>query len=222
MVTLLRWFKENSLKVNPKKFKFMILGKTPREPILLDNRLTFKDHVDMLRRTANYKLHALRRIRKYLTVEKTKLLYNTFINSQFNYASVIWMFCLKKDYLKIEKNQYKALKIIYNSGESHEELLTRSNEVSVHQKHLRALATESYKSLADINPDFMKPYFKIKEMPYNLRNGYALKLPSTNSTYYGIDSVLFRACLLRNQLPLSVKQSQSLSRYAGHDFVIIY
>ena len=54
----------------------------------------------------------------------------------------------------------------------------------------------------------MKPYFKIKEMPYNLRNGYALKLPSTNSTYYGINSVLLRACLLRNQLLLSLKQGQ--------------
>ena len=69
----------------------MILGKTPRQPVILninqikveesqkiillgltiDNRLTFKDHVDMLCSTANYKLHALRRIRKYLTVEKT-------------------------------------------------------------------------------------------------------------------------------------------------------
>ena len=221
------------MKVNPKKFQFMILGKTPRQPIILninqikvdksqkvvllgltiDNRLTFKDHDDMLCSTANYKPHALRRIRKYLTVEKTKLLYNAFINSQFNYASVIWMFCRKKDYLKIEKIQYKALKIIYNSSESYEELLARSNEVSIHQKHLRALATEIYKSLADINPDFMKPYFKIKEMPYNLRNGYALKLPSTNSTYYGINSVLFRACLLWNQLPLSIKQSQSLLEF---------
>ena len=113
MVTLLRWFKENSMKVNPKKFQFMILGKTPRQPIILninqikvdksqkvvllgltiDNRLTFKDHVDMLCSTANYKLHALRRIRKYLTLKKTKLLYNPFINSQFDYASVMWMFC---------------------------------------------------------------------------------------------------------------------------------
>ena len=123
------------------------------------------------------------------------------------------MFCRKKDYLKIEKIQYKALKIIYNSSESYEELLTRSNEVSIHQKHLRALATEIYKSLADINPDFMKPYFKIKEMPYNLRNGYALKLPSANSTYYGINSVLFRACLLWNQVPLTIKQSQSLLEF---------
>ena len=120
------------------------------------------------------------------------------------------MFCRKKDYLKI---QYKALKVIYNTSESYEELLTRSNAVSIHQKHLRALATDIYKSLADINPDFMKPYFKIKEMPYNLRNGYALKLPSTNSTYYGINSVLFRACLLWNQLSLSIKQSQSLHEF---------
>ena len=36
MVTLLRWFKENSMKSNPKKFQFMILGKTPRQPIILN------------------------------------------------------------------------------------------------------------------------------------------------------------------------------------------
>ena len=75
---------------------------------------------------------------------------------------MIWIFCRKKDYLKIEKIQYKALKNIYSSSESYEELITRSNEMSVHQKHLCALATEIYKSLADLNPDFMKPYFIIK------------------------------------------------------------
>ena len=167
----------------------------------------------MLGSTANYKLHALRRIRKYLTLQKAKLLYNAFINSQFNYVSVIWMFCRKKDYLKIKKIQYKAFKIIYNSSESNEEFFTRSNEVSIHQKHLLASATEIYKSLADINPDFMKLYFIIKEMPYNLRNGCALKLQSANSTYYEINSVFFRACLLWNRLPLSVKQSQSLIEF---------
>ena len=116
MVNLLRWFKENSMKANPKKFQSMILGKTSRQPIMLnvnqikvkesqkvlllgltiDNQLTFKDHVDMFGSTANYKLHVLRRIRKYPTPVKARLLYNAFINSQFNYASVIWMFCRKK------------------------------------------------------------------------------------------------------------------------------
>ena len=63
--------------------------------LTIDNRLTFKDHINILLRRASFKLHALRRIRKCLTAVKTKLLYNAFINSQFNYASIIWMFCHK-------------------------------------------------------------------------------------------------------------------------------
>ena len=34
--------------------------------------------------------------------------------------------------------------MIYNSNESYDELLTRSNVMSIHQKHLRALATEIF------------------------------------------------------------------------------
>ena len=72
---------------------------------------------------------------------------------------------------------------------------------------------EIYKSLADKNPYFMKIYFIIKELPDNLRNGCALKLPSANSTYYGINSFLFSAYLLWNRLPVSVMQSQSLLEF---------
>ena len=123
------------------------------------------------------------------------------------------MFCHKQDYLKISKMRYKGLKIVYNSNESYEELLILNNEVSIHQKQLRILATEVFKSLADLNPDFMKSYFTIKEIPYCLRNGNFLKIPSARSTRYGTNSILFRACLVWNKLPLSVKQSQSLIEF---------
>ena len=121
------------------------------------------------------------------------------------------MFFRKKDYLKIEKIQYKALKIIFNSNESYEELLTCSNEVSIHQKPLRALATEIYNILADINPDFMKPYFIIKEMPYNLRNGCALKLPSANSTYYGTNSVTVFQSMFAVESATTLRQAKSVT-----------
>ena len=202
------------MKPNPKNFQFMILGKSTRQSIILNINnlkiresssvvllgLTIDNHINILLRRASFKLHALRRIRKYLTAVKAKLLYNAFINSQFNYASIIWMFCHKQDYLKIEKIQYKALKIVYNSNESYEELLLRNNEVSIHQKQLRILATEVFKSSANINPDFMKSYFTIKELPYCLRNGNFLKIPSTRSKRYGMNSILFRACLVWNKL----------------------
>ena len=87
-----------------------------------------------------------------------------------------------------------------------------NNEVFIHQKQLRKLATEIYKSLTDINPDFMKNYFSIKEIPYSLRNG-VLKIPSARSTYYGTNSIHFRACLLWNKLPNTLKESQSLPEF---------
>ena len=123
------------------------------------------------------------------------------------------MFCHKQDYLKIEKIQYKALKIVYNSNESYEELLLRNNEVSIHQKQLRILATEVFKNLADINSDFVKSYFTIKEIPYCLRHKIFLKIPSAISTHYGTNSILFRESLVWNKLPLSVMQSQSLIEF---------
>ena len=75
---------------------------------------------------------------------------------------MIWIFCRKKDYVKNEKNPTKTLKIICNSNESYDELVTYSSDVSIHQKYWYALVTKIYKSLVDINPDFMKPYFTIK------------------------------------------------------------
>ena len=101
------------------------------------------------------------------------------------------MFWHKQDYLKIAKIQYKALKIVYNSNESYEELLLRNNQVSIHQKQLRILATAVFKSFADLNADFMKSYFKIKEIPYCFRNGNFLKILSARSTPYRTNSILF-------------------------------
>ena len=73
------------------------------------------------------------------------------------------------------------------------------------------MATEVFTSLIDINTNFTKSYFTIKEIPYCLQNGNFLKIRSAHSKRYGTNSVLFRACLVWNKLPLSVKQSESLN-----------
>ena len=70
------------------------------------------------------------------------------------------MFYHKRDYLNI----------VYNSNDSYEELLLRNNDVPIYQKQLRILDTEVFKSLTDINPDSMKPYFAIKEILCCLRD----------------------------------------------------
>ena len=49
--------------------------------ITIDKHLDFKKHIENLCWNANYKLHAVLRMRKNLVVEKAKLLSNTFIDS---------------------------------------------------------------------------------------------------------------------------------------------
>ena len=127
--------------------------------IKIDKKLVFKEHIENSCRTDQCKFHVLTRIRKYLTLDKAILLGNTFVNSQFNYAPLIWMFCRKTLYHKIEKIHHRTLKVIYQSEESYENLLLESSSVSVHQRHLRFLVTEIYKSTTEINSEFMWFYF---------------------------------------------------------------
>ena len=105
--------------------------------VKIEKQLKFKSHIEELCRKAAYKLHALRRIRKYLTVEKAKLLANAFINSQFTYASLIYMFAGKSSVAKISKIYFRTLQIVYNYDKSYDDLLNFSNEVSIHPRHLR-------------------------------------------------------------------------------------
>ena len=81
------------MKANPENFQFMILSKKSYQPqkfsvnnftidesvevqllgLTIDNELNFSKHIGKLCRNAQYKLNVLRRIRKYLNLEKAKM-----------------------------------------------------------------------------------------------------------------------------------------------------
>ena len=88
----------------------------------------------------------MRHIRKSLTIEKVQILGNAFIDSQFNYTPLLWMFCRKTFYLKIGKIHHKTLNVFYESSDTYDKLLLQINTVSEHQRHLRFLMTEYKKS----------------------------------------------------------------------------
>ena len=119
---------KNTLKINSIKVEsnddVLLLESTT------DKRLTFKQDIE------NHKLHSLRRIRKFLTIEKAKILGNVFIDSQFNYAPLLWMLSRNTLYSKMGKIYHKTLKVIYESNDTYVNLLLQSNTVSVHQRHI--------------------------------------------------------------------------------------
>ena len=83
--------------------------------------------------------------KKILDIDKAKLLCNVFVDSQFNYAPLIWMFYHETTYLNIQKIRHKTVKVIYQSDAFHDGLLQLNNSVSLRQRHLRFLLRK-YKS----------------------------------------------------------------------------
>ena len=151
--------------------------------LTIDHKLKFYAHIDKLCKTARFELQALRRIKTFLTLEQAKLLVNSFVNTQFGYAPLIWMFTSKNSMLKVNEIHRRTLRLVYDDCNSiYEELLVSYNDTSIHQKHLRHLAIEVYKSLTNLNPEFMWPFFKNKSIPYNSRNGnICILLPARSS-----------------------------------------
>ena len=81
-----------------------------------------------------------KKVYHYRKSQEDKILGNAFLDSQFIYALLLWVFCRKTLRSKIDKIHHKTLKVIYESNDTYDNLLLLSNTVSVH--YLRFLITE--------------------------------------------------------------------------------
>ena len=107
--TVLKWFHDNEMKSNDDKCHCIVatqentyinIGSEVVESsdsvellgVLIDKNLNFNEHISALIKKGNQKLHALARISKYLCEDKIKIIMKTFIQSQFNYCPLVWMF----------------------------------------------------------------------------------------------------------------------------------
>ena len=139
--------------------------------------------MENLSKKASFKLNALRRIRKFLTVEKTRIMANAFINSQFNYAILIWIFASKITINKILTIHYRTLQVVYSEyHKSYEDLLQINKGISTHQKHLSILTLEVYKSIMQFNLEFMWHCFNTNPISNNVRRGSRLLIPPAKPT----------------------------------------
>ena len=108
------WLKLNHLRVSISKSKFMIIGSSQRPNkidsisfkvdnmdldevssfkylgIVINNRLTWQDHVDQMFSKINKKLGLLKRIRYCLPLDARLLFFNSYVLPLFDYADIVW------------------------------------------------------------------------------------------------------------------------------------
>ena len=79
-----------------------------------------------------------------MSLEKRRTLMKAFIESQFNYCSLIWMLHSRTLNNKINHIHETVLKTVYSSFN---ELLDEDSSFSIHQRNVQSLAIEIYKYL---------------------------------------------------------------------------
>ena len=94
-----------------------IIGSKSVKPLVIqiDNKLNFNEHVTKICIKENQKLHALKRIAKYLDSEKLRIIMKTFIESSFNYFLLTWVFHSRQLNNKLNKLHEWALRMVYKN-----------------------------------------------------------------------------------------------------------
>ena len=118
----------------------------------IDSKLSFDNHVKKaVCAKASRKVNAFSRVANFITFEQAKLLYNSFIMSNFGYCPLIWMFCGKTANEEINRIHKRALRRLHNDFNSNfEELLARTGEKRF-----------IYKILKSCFWKFSSPYIKL-------------------------------------------------------------
>ena len=231
----IQWYVDNGMEASPSKFQAIVLSSKPIQPVLvnvhgnvfirsesvvkalgvhIDTHLNFNHHAKELCLKASRQLNAFARIAKYLTIECKLLIFRSFIMSNFDYCPVVWHFCGKKYNDKIEKIQKRALSIVFNDHEcDYDILLNKANMKSVFQLRVNRMLTEIYKTINGINPSYLNEIFKLKNVPYAMRDNSRMDQPLRKNTNFGLRSVTYVGSKIWNSLPANVKNAEDLVNF---------
>ena len=227
------WFYENYMVLNAEKCHFMCLGKNTEEEtfifngivmrnskeekilgVIIDNKLSFKSHINDLCKKASKKLAALSCLSRFLNNSEKKLVFNSVLKSQFNYCPLVWMFCSRTSNNMINMIHERALRVVQNDFTSDLDiLLQNSNDICNHHRNIQTLLIEVFKIKNELAPPIMDSMFARRENPYNLRNFREFEMERKTTVKYGIESISYRSPQLWELLPEDLKSMSSLSQF---------
>ena len=234
-ISVIIWFENNFMKLNEDKCHFLIAANTNEHlwvkvgneliwessaekllGITIDKNLDFNTHLSILCNKVSQKVTALSRLVKFIPFYKKRILLKTFIESQFSYCPLIWMFCSRKMNRKINHVHERALRIVYNDyTTSFKDLLIKDKTVSIHHRNIQYVATEMYKVVNNISPSIIQEIFEkyTGEGP-STRLGSAFIRPKVNTVYMGENSLRnFGPLVWNNMLPENFKTCSTLIEF---------
>ena len=232
MSILIKWFNDNYFKMNIDKCHLLVtkhgdnISATIDKYVIpasksvqllgvqIDCNLDFNEHVSNICKKVSKKLHALYRVSQYMNKNKLRIIMKAFIESQFGYCPLVWMFHSRTLNNRINALHEKALRLVYNDSIlPFQDLLTLDQSFTIHHRNLQKLATEMFKVKNNLSPAFMKNVFPDSTNPYNLRNAPEFDSTNIHTVHNGTETISFRGPKTWKLVPQEIKNSKSLREF---------
>ena len=152
------------------------------------------------------------RISKFLREDKLKLIVRTFIESQFNYCPLLWIFDSRTLNNKINKLHKRVLRVVYkNDNLSFQQLLEKDNSIIIHDRKLQKFAVEMSNVNNLLSPLPVQDIFKRQGNTPDLRNDKCWKISRVRTVNNGIETIRYRGPKTWN--PNEIKETKSLIEF---------
>ena len=188
--------------------KFKYLG------VLLDNTLSWKDHVEYIGNKISSRLGILRRARKVLPKPTCQMLYNTLVLPLFDYCSPVWDSCGVGSKAYLDKLNRRAACIIEGRSIGAEELKSTLGWPSLQARRNYVECVLVPKCLHGIAPSYLLTEFRHAHFfhGYNTKSRDLLRPPFAKTTKYQ-GSFRINGARTYNTLRRIMSQIEKLSEF---------
>ena len=125
-------------------------------------------------------------MRHNLDKECRNILYNSYINSNFNYCQTVWMLTSKTNMDKLEKTNKRALRLTLNAEDlNYEDLCRQGNQLSIYRKCMKQVAIQMYKIKNDLSPSYVQGLFNNRIPNYDISDNDQFRIPNFETITYG-------------------------------------
>ena len=239
------WMSSNRLKLNGDKTELTVFAKPsidtrirPVLPVLniedvpiapqkhckvlgsfFDSKLSMDLHISQYCKSANFHIHNIFTIRKYLDSSTTEALVHAFVTSRLDYCNYLLFGITKQNLSRLQKVQNRAARLCLSiPRRSRVPVLTLLKTLHWLPIKLRIeykILLITFKCLNSLAPEYLSELLSVRSTGRTLRSSadMLLDVPKSKTKTWGDRSFAVCAPGLWNDLPFSVRSVESLSAF---------